>query len=67
MTPAIIERYARYKIAEMPQAGSEAGKAGVPTLGSMEAIAAGLVTGGEPLPAGAPVTADVLRQTRMGE
>jgi hypothetical protein len=67
VTPAIIERYARYKIAEMPQAGSEAGKAGVPTLGSMEAIAAGLVTGGEPLPAGAPVTADVLRQTRMGE
>lgn len=67
VTPAIIERYARYKIAEMPQAGSEAGKAGVPTLGSMEAIAAGLVTGGEPLPAGAPVTADMLRQTRMGE
>ena len=67
LTPAIIERGLRAKAAMMPQAGSEAGQAGVPTLGTPEAIAAGLVTGREPLPAGAPVAAELLRQTRMGE
>jgi hypothetical protein len=67
LTPAIGERAGRAAAALMPQAGSEAFGAGVPTLGTPEAIAAGLVTGKEPIPTGAPISAELLRQTRMGE